>query len=122
MFKSSHRFLFYCPDASASSESVALTGEEHHHFARALRCKTGDTLFVTNGLGLILACRAATVGRSLTTAVVVSVVEERRADRELALALGTIKKDKFEQAFEQCVELGITRCIPFVSATSPLKA
>jgi 16S rRNA (uracil1498-N3)-methyltransferase len=114
--------LFYCPDASASSESVSLSGEEHHHFARALRCKTGDTLFVTNGLGLILECRAATVARSVTTALVVSVVEDRRAGRELALALGTIKKDKFEQAFEQCVELGITRCIPFVSENSHLKA
>lgn len=66
-------------------------------------------------------CRVASVTRSTTAAAVASVVEERHSDRELVLALGAIRKDKFEQAFEQCVELGITRCIPFVSKNGHLK-
>jgi 16S rRNA (uracil1498-N3)-methyltransferase len=98
---------------------VTLTGGEHHHFARALRFKVGQSLFVTNGRGLILEGRAATVGRSSTEVDVTSVVEDTPPRREMVLALATIRKDKFEQALEQCVELGITRCVPFVSQNSP---
>jgi 16S rRNA (uracil1498-N3)-methyltransferase len=118
---SSHRFLFYCPEATPSSSQVVLTREEHHHLSRALRCRPDDITFVTNGRGLILECRIASVGRASTTAVVESVVEERHSDRELVLALGAIRKDKFEQAFEQCVELGVTRCLPFVSEKAHAK-
>jgi 16S rRNA (uracil1498-N3)-methyltransferase len=114
----SHRFLFFSEEATASSSSVMLTGEEHHHFARALRFHVGDTIFATNGRGLILECRAATVGRTTTTAEVLSVVEECAPAREFVLAIGIIRKPKFEQAFEQCIELGITRCVPFVSQNS----
>lgn len=111
----SHRFLFYCPEATPSSSQVVLTSEEHHHLSRALRCKPDDTVFVTNGRGLMLECRVTSVGRSTTGVEVVSVAEELHSDRELVLALSAIRKDKFERAFEQCVELGITRCVPFVS-------
>ncbi len=114
----SHQYLFFCEDASSSSPSVTLTGGEHHHFARALRFKAGQALFVTNGRGLILEGRAATVGRSSTEVDVTSVVEDAPPRREIVLALATIRKDKFEQAFEQCVELGITRCVPFLSQNS----
>jgi 16S rRNA (uracil1498-N3)-methyltransferase len=117
----SHRFLFYFADATPSSSEITLTGEEHHHLARALRCKPGDTIFVTNGRGLILECGVVSIDRSITIAEVASVVEERHSDRELVLALGAIRNDKFEQSFEQCVELGITRCVPFVSENAHLK-
>lgn len=94
---------------------MVLSGDEHHHFARALRFQVGDALFVTNGRGLILECRANAVGRSSTNADVLSVAENAKPARQFVLALGAIRKQKFEQAFEQCVELGITRCIPFTS-------
>lgn len=114
----SHRYLFYSEDATASSRVVTLTGTEHHHFARVLRFKAGQELFVTNGRGLILLCLAETVGRANTDAVVTALVQDGPPARELVLALAAIRKDKFERAFEQCVELGITRCLPFFSANS----
>jgi 16S rRNA (uracil1498-N3)-methyltransferase len=112
---SSHRFLFYSAGATASSKFVTLDGAEHHHISRALRTRPNDTLFVTNGRGLILECRVTSVSRFKTDADVVSVDLTGEDQRPLVLALGLIKKDKFERAFEQCVELGITRCVPFVS-------
>ncbi|MGD8413863.1 MAG: RsmE family RNA methyltransferase [Candidatus Latescibacterota bacterium] len=112
---SSHRFVFYDADAVVGSTTVTLSGDEHHHLSRALRCSAGDTVFVTNGRGLMLECRVGDVSRHSTSAEVVSVVENDPPGRELVLALGMIKKDRFERAFEQCVELGITRCVPFES-------
>jgi len=118
----SHRFLFYDADTAAESATVTLSGDEHHHLAHALRYSPGDVVHVTNGRGLIVECRVEAVGRSTTVAEVVSVVEDNPPEHELVLALGAIKKDRFEQAFEQCVELGITRCVPFVSDNAHMRS
>jgi 16S rRNA (uracil1498-N3)-methyltransferase len=119
---SSHRFLFYNSDLAAASATVTLSGDEHHHLAHALRVSSGDILHVTNGRGLIVECCVEAVGRATTVAEITSVVADEPPEPELVLALGTIRKDKFERAFEQCVELGITRCLPFVSENAQGKA
>jgi len=119
---SSHHFLFYDADTAAESTTVTLCGDEHHHLAHALRYSPGDVVYVTNGRGLIVECRVEAVGRSTTVAEVVKVVEDNPPEHELVLALGTIKKERFERAFEQCVELGITRCVPFLSEKAHMKS
>ena len=110
---SSHQFLFYCAGATAESPSVEFRGDEHHHVARVLRSDPGDILLVTNGSGLVLECRVTRVGDGSTSADVVAVRSREREPRGLLLALAIMRRDRFEQAFEQCVELGITACVPF---------
>lgn len=117
----SHRFLFYSRDVTKASSAVELRGEEHRHLARVLRCRVGEETYVTNGAGLILRCRAQSVGKTLTKLEVVSVEEAREPEPAFILALAVLKKDKFESALEQCVELGITRCVPFIARASRLK-
>jgi 16S rRNA (uracil1498-N3)-methyltransferase len=116
-----HRFLFYCPDADSSSTDVLLTEDEHHHFTRVLRRREGDGLYVTNGRGLLAECEAVEVTKDHTRASLKQVHEDHPPPAQLILALGVIRKDKFEQAFEQCVELGITGCIPFTSTNTQVK-
>jgi 16S rRNA (uracil1498-N3)-methyltransferase len=118
----SHRFLFYDADTAAESATVTLSGDEHHHLAHALRSSPGDIVHVTNGRGLIVECQVEAVGRTKTVAEVVAVVEDDPPEHELVLALATIKKDRFEQAYEQCVELGITRCVPYVSTNAQMRS
>jgi 16S rRNA (uracil1498-N3)-methyltransferase len=117
---SPHRFFFYDADIGVASTTVTLAGEEHHHFAHALRGAPGEIVYVTNGRGLVVECRVEVVERAKTIAGVVTVVEDSPPEHELVLAMGTIKKDRFERAFEQCVELGITGCVPFVSGNAHL--
>jgi 16S rRNA (uracil1498-N3)-methyltransferase len=51
------------------------------------------------------------------------IVETTSQPRGLcAVALPLIKKDRFELALEQCVELGVSGCIPFVSERCHLRA
>ncbi len=116
-----HRFLFYDPDASGESLKVSLVEEEHHHFARVLRNEEGQRFYVTNGKGLIAECEAIEMTNDLTRAEMKDIVTDHPPAAQFVLALGVIKKDKFEQAFEQCVELGITGCIPFVSSNTQVK-
>lgn len=66
-------------------------------------------------------CVVSSVGASSTAVETVDIHENRPPGPALTLALATIRKEKFAQALEQCVELGITRCIPYVARASAVK-
>jgi 16S rRNA (uracil1498-N3)-methyltransferase len=116
-----HDFLLYSPDLDHDSQSVDLTGDEHHHLSRVLRVSTGDEVFVSNGRGMIVACEVGGVERRLTRLKVDRTVEDRAGENSLTLALACLKKDAFEYAVKQCTELGVTHFLPFVAAKSRLK-
>jgi len=119
---SSHRFLFYAPSLAPEDDLVTIDRDEHHHLSRVLRMKPGETVFATNGAGLIVSGRVQDIGADTTVCSVVDVVSRTEGSRRVTLALALIAKTRFEQAFEQCVELGITECIPLVSANSQIKS
>jgi 16S rRNA (uracil1498-N3)-methyltransferase len=116
----SHRFLFYSPSTESGDVAVELTLDEHHHLARVLRLGPGDEVFVTNGRGLRASCRVQDVGADRAALAVTGTESEPRG-REVTLALALLRKEKFAQALEQCVELGIARCIPFVAVHSQIE-
>lgn len=117
----SHRFLFFSGEASADSRSIALSGPEHHHLSRVLRMTPGDTVYVTNGRGVILRCRVQDVDRREARLQVLGVEERESGARPVILALALLRKDAFERAVELCTELGISECLPFISERSHLK-
>ena len=113
-----HDFVFYSPDLHRDAQRVDLTGEEHHHLDRVLRMTTGETIFVTNGRGIISRCLIDRVDEQATRLRVAETVEDRRDDEPLVLALACLKKEAYELAVKQCSELGVTRFLPFVAAKS----
>jgi 16S rRNA (uracil1498-N3)-methyltransferase len=116
-----HRFLFYTSELEPSSARIELTGDEHHHATRVLRMLPGETLYVTNGRGVMARCRIEESGARATRLAVEGVEGRDSNPRPVVLALALLKKDAFERAVEQCTELGITRCIPFESEKSHIK-
>lgn len=115
---SSHRFLFYVPALGPENDRVTIDGDEHHHLTRVLRMKVGETVFVTNGDGLMVAGEIEDIGVDGSVCSVTRTVSREQPRRRVTLAIALITKPKFEQALEQCVELGITECVPFVSSNS----
>ncbi len=113
-----HRFLFYTENLDPHSTEIELSGEEHHHISRVLRMTDGSAAYVTNGRGVIVQCRIVEIGRRSTRLTVEGIEAEQPSHRIVTLALGCLRKDAFEQAVKQCVELGITRCLPFLSQKS----
>jgi len=112
----SHRFLFYAPALERDHTRVDLADEEHHHLARVLRLRAADEIHVTNGRGLLAAATLERVTRARSEAAITRLLADQGAPRRFALALALIGRDRFAQAFEQCVELGITECVPLVTA------
>lgn len=73
---------------------------------------------MTNGLGTIARCRIEAMTREAASLSVLELEENNPAVRPVILALALLKKDAFARAVEQCTELGITSCVPFVSEKS----
>ncbi|MDH3198985.1 MAG: 16S rRNA (uracil(1498)-N(3))-methyltransferase [Candidatus Krumholzibacteria bacterium] len=112
----SHRFLFYTPALERGHVRVELADEEHHHLARVLRLRVADEIHVTNGRGLLATARLESVARARSEAAITRVLADEGAPRRFVLALALIRRDRFARAFEQCVELGITECVPLITA------
>jgi len=118
---SAHRFLFYQPDIKSSDKTVGLDGDEARHLS-VLRPRSGEKVYVTNGRGLMLSCIVTSLDREAADLQVKGVEAEEASDRSITLALALLKQSRFEQALEQCVELGITHCVPFVAAKSQVQS
>jgi 16S rRNA (uracil1498-N3)-methyltransferase len=116
-----HDFVFYAPDFQRKAPTIELAGEEHHHLSRVLRMKTGETVYVSNGTGVLARCGIQEIGRTATRLKVEDVVEDRTDRDDLVLALALLKKDAYERAVEQCTELGVTRFLPFAAHASRFK-
>ncbi len=112
---SAHRFMFFAPSATEGLTTLELTGEEHHHMRNVLRVRDGSQVFVTNGEGLVLDCCITDADRDTTYLDVNRIVRNAGSDQPLVLALGLLRKERFEQAVEQCAELGATEVLPFVA-------
>lgn len=116
-----HDFVFYTPGLEHNARTVDIVGEEHHHLSRVLRMSSGETVHVSDGRGIIARCRIEEVTPGNTRLRVEEVVDDRTSESPLVLALALLKKDAYAQAVEQCTELGVTRFMPFVAATTHVK-
>lgn len=112
---SPHDFVFYAPDLERGSTRVDLTGDEHRHLSRVLRMSPGETVFVSNGGGLIAATTIEQIDKATTTLEVGNMVADRSGKSSLTLALACLRKDAFEYAVKQCTELGVSEFLPFVA-------
>jgi 16S rRNA (uracil1498-N3)-methyltransferase len=117
-----HRFLFYAERLDARSRSVEIAGDEFHHLSRVLRMKSGEFAYATNGRGLLARCRLERLGREAAELEVIEVRVTAPRARRVVLALALLRKESFERAVEQCTELGIAACVPFVSERSRVSA
>ncbi len=104
---------FFAPPERLSGDTIILDGDEYRHAARVCRVRTGELIGITDGRGRRVEARVDTIGRDFLEAAMerdVSGLGEPTADITLALAL--IKPSRFEEAVEQCTELGVRRIVP----------
>jgi 16S rRNA (uracil1498-N3)-methyltransferase len=114
-----HRFLHYA--TSLQKDRCRLAGDEHKHLSRVLRMKPGDETAVTDGRGLLAYCVVESVGRNETILEVHRTEEITDPGVDVTLAIALLKKDAFEQVIRECVELGVTRFVPFAADKSHLR-
>jgi 16S rRNA (uracil1498-N3)-methyltransferase len=112
---SAHLFIFIIDKAKPGETEAIVSGSEHHHLSRVLKIASGQEVFLTDGRGEMYRGRVRDVGRERTLVDIVAPHPVKAPARQITLALGRIRKDRFELAVEQCSELGVARFVPFHS-------
>jgi 16S rRNA (uracil1498-N3)-methyltransferase len=116
-----HKFLFFLADIKDAPENLTLSDEEHHHLSRVLRMGRGEVVFVTDGRGRMFECSVVQTHKERTELCVLNSQKIKTPKRKITLALGCTKKERLERAVSQCTELGMAKCIPFVSENSSVR-
>lgn len=106
---------FFTP--SVEGDAVRITGGDARHIARVLRMRPGEQLTVCDGLGGDYRCEITGVSdEEITLCVLARIASRAEPTLRATLYQGLPKYDKMDFIIQKCVELGITRIVPVLTA------
>lgn len=101
--------LFYSPRENISGETISLTGDEFKHAVKVMRSKIGDTIYITNGYGLIFKTEVLSIDKDNLSAKIVETIKTENKFENIFFCIPKLKNPgRFKFAIEKCVELGVT--------------
>ena len=106
--------LFYTKDIL--NERAFLDADESHHCIRVLRHSVADTIYFTNGMGVVYSAKIVEANPKKTLLQIESsevVGDKREYYLHMAVAL-TKNIERFEWFLEKAVEIGVDRVTPLV--------
>jgi len=108
--------LYYSEPEKFSDNSVTVSGAEFRHIAKVMRHKTGDEIYVTNGIGKIFCTELKSISRTEANAEIKREYTYENKLKNIFICIPRLKSaDRFEFALEKSVELGITNFIIYIS-------
>ena len=106
--------LFVDPhNIDLQSMTARLTGQDHLHLIRVLRCRVGDPITVLDGAGAAYLAALTVIGKSESQVAIGSEIDpppEPATYIIVGQALG--KSDKFEQVVQHGTEVGASEFLP----------
>jgi len=110
---------FYIPNPRIENGLLKVEGDEVRHIRKVLRLKTGDKIFVFDGLGREFEGTIIEEGRaSVMVKIQRSLSPKRDSPLEVTLAQSLLKGEKMDYLIQKAAELGIKEIIPFFSSRS----
>jgi 16S rRNA (uracil1498-N3)-methyltransferase len=108
---------WFFTEGEIPADNYIIEGETASHIAKSLRMKPGEELTLVTPLGEQLDC----VIDSVFDGNVSVLISDRKPcsqepDVEVTLYQALPKGDKMEYIIQKCVELGVTRIVPMISA------
>jgi len=114
--------LFYNPNITNDTETFFFDKEESKHIIKVMRKKTGDILFVTNGLGFLFKTEIELASDTKCTVKIVSSEQSEKPKFHLHLAVAPTKmNDRYEWFLEKATEIGISEITPIICDHSERK-
>ena len=108
--------LYYSSEEHISDETISLVGDEFKHAVKVMRSKTGDTIFITNGNGLIFKTGILSINKEKLSTNIIETIKTENKFKNIFFCIPKLKNpDRFGFAIEKCVELGVTNFIIFES-------
>ncbi len=116
-------FTFHAHPDRFTTHDIVLTGDEYRHATRAVRVAVDDLIAVTDGRGRRVAARITAIdAESLTAVETADLSGLGEPTRTVTLALALIQPRRFEQAVEQCTEIGIRRFMPLIAGRCEVRS
>ena len=104
--------LYYSSEESISSETIRLTGDEFKHAVKVMRAEISDTIYFTNGTGLIFKTEILLIKKDKLSAKIIETIKSKNKFENIVFCIPKLKNpDRFKFAIEKCVELGVTKFI-----------
>lgn len=114
--------LFYNPNINETTDSFTFDKEESKHIIKVLRKKSGDILFVTNGLGFLFKTEIVVGTDNKCTVRIIGFEKSEAPKYHLHLAVAPTKmNDRYEWFLEKATEIGISEITPIICDHSERK-
>lgn len=115
--------LFFNPDIDKHTQQITFDKIESKHIIRVLRKKEGDTIFITNGKGLLFKCQLTSDDYKKCSVSILSQEEKQRSrDYYLHVAIAPTKNiSRLEWFLEKATEIGIDEITPIICQNSERK-
>jgi 16S rRNA (uracil1498-N3)-methyltransferase len=113
--------LFFCENLALNTE-VILSQEESFHAAQVLRMRSGDVIYLTDGLGHLFKGELLNVDSKKSLVRLIEEVPLKPATSHLHIAIAPTKNiDRFEWFLEKATEMGIAEITPLLCRYSERK-
>ena len=106
--------FFYISPNNISKNCFTLDAEEAHHALNVLRLQVEDEIWLLDGVGTAYRGIIRENGRVVSGEVLEAVPGFAEANATVHLAVGLIKKDRFEWLLEKAVECGALSITPLL--------
>jgi 16S rRNA (uracil1498-N3)-methyltransferase len=114
-----NELFVWVPEWDLSDNIVVIFGEEHHHLSRVLRIKPGSNVILLNGKGHGAKSIIREIHKDRTICCVESKLDDPIKDSvAINLAVGLIRRPRWEWLLEKSVEMGVSRIIPLITQYS----
>ena len=100
--------LFYNKDLLEDDSRLIIEREESRHIVRVLRKKVGDTIYVTNGKGILFTTKIDVINKNNTELKIINSKKESKSKFHINIAVAPTKNnDRIEWFIEKSTEIGI---------------
>lgn len=106
--------FFYSKDIAAGG-LITLDSDTSRHIVQVLRMKTGDTLQLTDGLGLLVLAQIRDSNKNHCTIQMLEAVSVPERPRRLVMAVSLLKQSaRYEWFLEKATEIGVDEIVPLI--------
>lgn len=115
--------LFYNSDINETFQNFTFDKTESRHIIKVLRKSENDTIFITNGKGMLFICKIAIASDKKCLVKIVDIEKkEKQRNYYLHIAIAPTKlNDRFEWFLEKATEIGIDEITPIICQHSERK-
>ena len=116
------RFFVSRDSVDLDNHRITITGEDVKHIRNVLRCMPGDALELSDGSGMDYDVAIESIEKD---SILTKIVNERPNKTEppvnITLFQGIPKADKMEYIIQKCVELGVVKIVPVMTARTVVR-